>query len=118
MSQIPIDESFHEEAEREVERDVEEYGARLIRQAKSFSKRRKHPLVMKKDVQSAREVLDMRPSSVARNLIQIPSAGLVGAFLHGFTSELLGDADPLKTIVYVAVGLLGSLGVFYSIFRW
>ncbi len=118
MPQIPIDESFHEEAEREVERHVEEYGARLIQQAKSFSRRRKHPLVLRRDVESAREVLDDRPSGVARSLIQIPSAGLVGAFLHGFTSELLGDPDPLKTILYVAVGLVGSLGVFYSIFRW
>lgn len=118
LAREEADLKFHENARDLAIERTRSYGEKLIREAVSAAKARGHPIVLKKDVQYAIQLLRSSGRNRKNVLFQFLGAGLLGVFLQGFTAEMLGaDPDPWTAVVYVAIGFIGIFGVFWSLIR-
>ncbi len=120
MEQQPVEPHlrFHENARDLAVQQIRDFGERLIREAVSAARARRHPLVLKKDVQYASQLLRAPGRNRKNVLFQFLGAGLLGVFVQGFTAEMLsGDPNPWTAVVYVVIGFLGIFGVFWSLIR-
>ena len=79
---------------------------------------RKHPLVLKKDVQYASHRLQTEFRNRKNVVFQFLGAGLLGVFVQGFTAEMLAESPQTWAVtVYVVIGFIGLFGVFWSLIR-
>lgn len=109
---------FHEHARDHAVELIRDYGGRLIRGSASTAGSRKHPLVLKKDVQFASQRLQTEFRNRKNVVFQFLGAGLLGVFVQGFTTEMLAESPQLWTVaVYVVIGFIGLFGVFWSLIR-
>lgn len=109
---------FHEHARDQTVELIRVYGGRLIRGSVSTANSRKHPLVLKKDVQFAAQRLQTEFRNRKNVVFQFLGAGLLGVFVQGFTAEMLAESpQPWAVAVYVVIGFIGLFGVFWSLIR-
>ena len=114
----PPELKFHEHARDHAVELIRDYGGRLIRGSVSTAGSRKHPLVLKKDVQFASQRLQTEFRNRKNVVFQFLGAGLLGVFVQGFTAEMLAESPQLWTVaVYVVIGFIGLFGVFWSLIR-
>ena len=94
------------------------YGERVILDAVAAARARKHPIVLKQDVQYAAQRLKTSGRNRRNVFLQFLGAGLLGVFVQGFTAEMLGGApSPWTAVVYVVIGFVGIFSVFWSLIR-
>lgn len=109
---------FHENARDLAVQYMRRYGERVIRDAVAAARARKHPIVLKQDVQYAAQRLRTSGRSRRNVFLQFLGAGLLGVFVQGFTAEMLGGApSPWTAVVYVVIGFVGIFSVFWSLIR-
>ncbi len=97
---------------------VRSFGERLVRDSLAAAKARRHPLVLKKDVQYASQRLRAAGRNRRNVFLQFIGAGLLGVFLQGFTAEMLAESpQPWVAVFYVVIGFMGIFGVFWSLIR-
>ena len=109
---------FHENARALALQKIRRYGERLIQESMSAAHARRHPIVLKKDVQYAAQRVRASGRNRKTVFLQFLGAGLLGVFLQGFTAEMLsGDPNPWTAVVYVVIGFVGIFGVFWSLIR-
>jgi hypothetical protein len=109
---------FHEHARDMAVQQIRDYGRRLVQESASTARSRRHPLVLKKDVQYASHRLHTEFRNRKNVVFQFLGAGLLGVFLQGFTSEMLAEnPEPWTVVTYVVIGFMGIFGVFWSLIR-
>jgi pilus assembly protein TadC len=109
---------FHENARALAVQTMRGYGERLLRESVSAARARSHPIVLKKDVQYASQLLRSSGRNRKNVFFQFLGAGLLGVFLQGFTAEMLSaEPEPWTAVVYVVIGFAGIFGVFWSLIR-
>ena len=109
---------FHENARALAVAEVRSYGEQLIRESVSTASSRRHPLVLKKDVQYALHLLRRENRNRRSVVLQFLGAGLLGVFLQGFTAEMLGASpQPWIAVAYVVIGFMGIFAIFWSLIR-
>ena len=109
---------FHENARALAVQTMRGYGERLLRESVSAARARSHPVVLKKDVQYASQLLRSSGRNRKNVFFQFLGAGLLGVFLQGFTAEMLSaKPEPWTAVVYVVIGFAGIFGVFWSLIR-
>ncbi len=109
---------FHELARDLTVQLTRDYGERLVRESVATAGSRKHPLVLRKDVQYASHRLHTEFRNRKNVLFQFLGAGLLGVFLQGFVAEMLAEnPEPWAVVVYVVAGFIGLFGVFWSLIR-
>jgi len=109
---------FHENARDLAVQHMRRYGERVIRDSVAAARARKHPIVLKQDVQYAAQRLKSSGRNRRGVFLQFLGAGLLGVFVQGFTAEMLGgDPSPWTAVVYVVIGFAGIFSVFWSLIR-
>lgn len=109
---------FHENARDLAIHYMRGYGQRLIRGAISTAKARRHPIVLKKDVEYTAQRLRTSGRHRRHVVFQFLGAGLLGVFIQGFTAEMLSaEPEPWVAVFYVVIGFLGIFAVFWSLIR-
>ncbi len=112
---IPI----HPQAAELIKNQASDFTESLILQSKILAHQNRHDVVLRTHVEEALIILSARQQQQWRDhLALIIGSAFLGAFVQGFTDQLLAEAPNIPLIAaYVVLGFLGAFGIFYGLRR-